>query len=137
MHSVLPAKEHGRHIICLPARIKVAECRRERTKHMTRGMVRLIWAIAAPAIMATSPAAAIVCDGPYQVINGSPHATPYCQDNYLAQVARSYGMRTSESAVRNNPGIKDDLCRVIGYDNRVSDICGYYQGDHNRRRRMH
>jgi hypothetical protein len=99
-------------------------------------MVRLVWAIAAPAIMATSSAAAINCNGPYQMINGSPHATPYCQDNYLAAVARGYGVRTSDAAVRNNPGIKDDLCRFIGYDNRVSDICRDYRGDHGIHRRM-
>jgi hypothetical protein len=68
-------------------------------------------------------AAAIVCEGPYQVVGGNSISTPYCQDSYLAKVARSYGVRVSDAEVRENPGTKIRLCRFIGYDNRLSGIC--------------
>ena len=81
-------------------------------------------AIAAAATMSTAPASAgIYCDGPYQIVDGAPIATPYCEDNYLARVARSYGMRVSSRAVRWNPSVKAEACRLVGHDNRVSTIC--------------
>jgi hypothetical protein len=77
--------------------------------------------------------ARIVCDGPYQIIQGSPHATPYCEDNYLAAVARGYGLRVSSAAVRNNPSVKAEVCRTVGYDSRVREICAnYLPGDRGR-----
>ena len=70
--------------------------------------------------------ARIVCDGAYQIIQGSAHATPYCEDNYLASVARGYGMRVSDVAVRQNPSIKAEVCRAFGHDNRIRQICSNY-----------
>ena len=84
----------------------------------------------------TAPATAgIYCEGPYQIIDGASLATPYCEDNYLARVARSYGMRVSNRAVRWNPTAKSEACRLTGHDNRVSDICtgehkNHYQRGH-------
>lgn len=72
----------------------------------------------------TSPAAArIQCDGPYQLIEGSKVATPYCQDAYLAHVARSYGSSVSAEGIRHNPNLKESVCRFMGADIRVKDIC--------------
>ncbi len=80
--------------------------------------------------MAT-PANAINCNGNFQVQrNGPPIATPYCEDTYLAQVAREYGMAVSAAAVRNNPSVKEKVCRFVGEDNRVRDTCGQYLHDH-------
>jgi hypothetical protein len=78
--------------------------------------------------------ARIACDGPYQIVQGSPLATPYCEDNYLAAVARGYGIRVSDAAVRQNPSVKAEVCRTVGHDNRVRQICaGYLPGDHGGR----
>jgi hypothetical protein len=68
--------------------------------------------------------AKIRCNGPYQIIQGSGQmATPYCENAYLAQVARGYGMKVSGRTLANNPSIKGDVCRVVGYDSRVYQIC--------------
>jgi hypothetical protein len=67
--------------------------------------------------------AAIRCNNGYQIVNGSEIATPYCQDNLVAQVARQYGFKASEAAVRNNPNYKRELCRYVGRDNRLTTAC--------------
>jgi hypothetical protein len=51
---------------------------------------------------------------------GQPISTPYCRDNYLlASVARKYGFKVSDAAIRNNPSRKEEICRYIGSDIRV------------------
>lgn len=89
-------------------------------------------------ISITSADAQIRCDGPWQIVSGQRISTPYCGDNYLAQVARQYGMRVSARAVRNSAAVKQDVCRFVGHDNRVRDICTGYRdepGDRGSRRR--
>ena len=83
--------------------------------------------------LAATPAAAINCEGNFQVqASGARIATPYCQDGYLAEVAREYGARTSAHEMRWNPSEKGRICRFIGDDNRVRDTCdGYRNDDHN------
>lgn len=79
---------------------------------------------AAFAMLAGSgPAAAIECRDGFQKIAGQYVSTPYCEDNYLAAVARSYGTRVSNAEVRNNPGKKREICRFIGHDTRVQHVC--------------
>ncbi|MGI9384651.1 MAG: hypothetical protein ACR2PO_15980 [Methyloligellaceae bacterium] len=75
------------------------------------------------------------CKGPYQQIRGHGEiATPYCEDNYLAQIAREYGMRVSNRAVRENPNLKTEVCILVGHDIRVSHICiGHMPEDRSRR----
>jgi len=80
------------------------------------------------AAAAPTPAAAITCDGNFQVQrSGERIATPYCQDGYLAQVAREYGTRTTAHEMRWNPSEKAKVCRFIGEDNRVRDTCAPYR----------
>lgn len=78
--------------------------------------------------------AAIRCVGPNQIINGHPHATPWCEDNYLARIARGYGMRVSNRAVRQNPHLKRQVCLSVGHDIRVSHICAGSRPDRGRGR---
>ncbi len=85
--------------------------------------------VAAAALPVLDASAAIRCDGPFQIINGNKHVTPWCQDNYLAAVAREYGMRVSASAIRNNPSTKERACRFVGADIRVKDTCHGYRPD--------
>jgi len=74
-----------------------------------------------------TPAAAIDCKGPYQIVQGQQIATPYCEDNYLARVAREYGVRVSDREIRQNPNKKQEVCMFMGFDPRVSQICEGYR----------
>ena len=71
----------------------------------------------------TVNAAAFKCKEGYQFVAGNFISTPYCEDAYLAQVARSAGMRISDNAIRNNPNLKSEVCRFVGHDNRVRNYC--------------
>jgi hypothetical protein len=52
------------------------------------------------------------------------HLDPYCEDGYLAHVARtSYGMQVTAALLRSNPAAKDDVCLAIGRDTRIAHIC--------------
>ena len=51
---------------------------------------------------------------------------PYCEERQIARVARSYGIRVTDSQVRNNPNTKVWLCQTIGNDNRLKGSCGAY-----------
>jgi hypothetical protein len=74
--------------------------------------------------------AAIRCDGNYQIVNGRPVETAYCQDWNLAYIARSYGWKVSFEAIRYDDSKKAQVCRAIGYDNRVERTCSpfLYEG---------
>lgn len=67
--------------------------------------------------------ARIVCRNDSQLVAGSYISTPYCQDAYIARVAREYGMKASAARVRDNPNYKREVCRLIGNDIRVSEFC--------------
>jgi hypothetical protein len=84
--------------------------------------------IAAFLLAGSGAHAGIVCREGFQVSGGQEISTPYCNDNYVAQVARKYGMKVSNEEIRNNPNRKDEVCRFIGYDNRVRDYCNTYDG---------
>ena len=82
--------------------------------------------------VASAPAArsasAIECEGNFQVQkNGNRIATPYCQDGYLAIVAREYGMKISGKDIRQDYGERQRACRLVGEDNRVRDACSQYR----------
>lgn len=97
-------------------------CLRDRTRRMLP-----IAIIAAGLVTLVSPASAINCNGQYQIVQGQELATPYCQDNYLAKIARQYGMHVSDATIRNNPNKKAEVCRFMGFDTRVSNICQQYR----------
>lgn len=70
-----------------------------------------------------APAQAIDCSGGFQHVQGSWIATPYCQDEQLAQVARQYGFRAAAAEIRHNPNVKKEICRFISQDIRVQTTC--------------
>jgi hypothetical protein len=75
----------------------------------------------------SAPAHAIECEGNFQVQkSGNLIATPWCQDQNLAEVAQEYGMRVSGSQIRRSVSAKAKACRLVGYDNRVRDTCAQY-----------
>ena len=85
-------------------------------------------AVALLALAATSPAEArIECQGNFQVTkqNGLI-ATPYCEEEQIARVARSYGANVTPAEVHNNALKKVYLCQVYGYDNRLKGSCAGY-----------
>ncbi len=67
--------------------------------------------------------AKILCNEDFQVVQGNEISTPYCRDNYLARVARGYGVRVSDAEIRNNPARKGEVCRLIGHDIRAQSAC--------------
>jgi hypothetical protein len=78
--------------------------------------------------------ARIQCDGSYQIQrSGEAISTPYCREQMLARVARSYGMRFSDDAVRHNESVKAQVCRFVGTDLRVREICQPYQPESGQR----
>ena len=76
------------------------------------------------AVTLAQPAEAkIKCSEGYQLVDGAMLSTPYCRDNYVAAVARQYGMNAPDAKVRNNPNFKREICRWIGHDIRAKDSC--------------
>jgi hypothetical protein len=66
---------------------------------------------------------AIACSDDFQTVEGNAIATPYCQDEYLAKVAREYGSKVTAAELRNRPGLKAEVCRLVGPDNRTWNAC--------------
>ena len=83
----------------------------------------LALALAAPA------AAKIQCRGNFQITKYGPIATPYCEEEQIAFVARSYGQRVTGAQVRNDPLMKVYLCQTLGYDSRLKGSCAGYGPD--------
>lgn len=75
------------------------------------------------AAIATPAEARIVCVKGNQLVNGHPLATPYCQDELVAQVAREHGVKVSASAIRANPNLKRNVCQFVGRDIRIYQAC--------------
>jgi len=73
--------------------------------------------------------ARIVCDGNFQIVNGLPVSTPYCREMTLGRVARGYGWRVTDEAIRYSESTKSQVCRAIGHDNRVHEACSPYRHD--------
>ena len=82
-----------------------------------------ITAIVMQTALAVTAQAKIACDGPYQMTTGYPIRTPYCEDNYLAYIAQTYGIHVSGAEIRHNYNAKKRVCQIIGHDTRVSQIC--------------
>lgn len=84
----------------------------------------LALAVAGLAVTMAQPAEAkIKCVEGYQLVGGAMLSTPYCRDNYVAAVARQYGLDAPDAKVRNNPNFKREICRWIGQDIRIKDSC--------------
>ena len=82
------------------------------------------------ATMLAAPATArIECRGNFQMTKYGPIATPFCEEEQIAFVARSYGQRVTAAEVQNNPLTKVYLCQTIGYDSRLKGSCAGYGTD--------
>lgn len=70
-----------------------------------------------------SAEARIKCRNGNQLVAGNWISTPFCEDQRVAEVAAEYGMKVSAHSVRNNPSVKEEVCRLIGHDIRVNMAC--------------
>ena len=86
-------------------------------------------AILLAAMLAAPATARIECRGNFQMTKYGPIATPYCEEEQIAFVARSYGQRVTAAEVHNNPLTKVYLCQTIGYDLRLKGSCAGYGPD--------
>ncbi len=80
-------------------------------------------AVFVTAVIAAPASAAIKCNRGSQLVSGQWIATPYCQDKYLAEVARESGFKASAAKIRNNPNYKKNLCQYMYSDIRVQQTC--------------
>jgi hypothetical protein len=92
-----------------------------------------VFALLAVPVACDAALAEIRCKGAFQIVGGQSIVTPWCEDANLAAVARAYGTKVTARQIRNNPNLKQQLCRFIGYDLRVKDTCaGYLDQDRSR-----
>lgn len=88
-----------------------------------------IVAVTAPALAAALAVAVpgaearVVCREGYRIVGREEMASPYCEDAYLAQVARQYGAKVSDREVQTNRLKRAEICRFIGHDIRVRELC--------------
>ena len=92
---------------------------------LTTCALLVVLGVAAPG----DAAARIQCNGNFQITKYGPIATPYCEEEQIAFVARSYGMNVTGSQVRRDPLKKVYLCQVIGSDVRLKGSCAGYGPD--------
>ncbi|MGH6865528.1 MAG: hypothetical protein ACREDO_05005 [Methyloceanibacter sp.] len=91
------------------------------------GLTAGIFGAALLGLVAPEPAAArIQCKGNFQVTKYGLIATPYCEEEQIAIVARSYGWKVTGSEVRNNPLKKVEICQILGSDVRLKGSCAGY-----------
>jgi len=76
-----------------------------------------------PATAATPALANISCDGDFQIVDGREIATPFCADRALARAAQRDGDKVSGREIRDNPGLKAEVCRFEGSNPEVSTTC--------------
>lgn len=89
-------------------------------------------AVAAASLAPSAASAKIQCKDGYQIIKGEELATPFCQDENLADVARTYGVQVSGREMRTNLNRKAEVCRFIGHDIRVREACINFRNDFTR-----
>ena len=83
-------------------------------------------AVALTTMLTAGAEARIECRGNFQMTKYGPIATPYCEGEQIAFVARSYGRRVTGAQVRNDPLTKVYLCQTLGYDTRLKGSCAAY-----------
>ena len=82
--------------------------------------------LALAATLAAPASAAIRCDGSYQINSQGEFGSLYCEEENLAKVARSHGVRVTAAQIRASYSLQGDVCRQVGNDISVADICGQF-----------
>jgi hypothetical protein len=102
--------------------------RREMTTFLQAG-IGCCAALLLTAMLTVPAEARIQCRGNFQMTKYGPIATPYCEEEQIAFVARSYGQSVTGAQVRKNPLMKVYLCQTLGYDSRLKGSCAGYGPD--------
>ena len=76
--------------------------------------------------LASTASARIACQGNFQVTSQGLIATPYCEEEEIARVARGYGSNVTSAEIHNNALTKVYVCQIYGYDTRLKGSCGGY-----------
>ena len=99
---------------------------------MSRRLVQAVLAASAFAMFggAGTADAKFRCSEGFQQNSSGEFASPFCETEYLAQVARSYGDHVTANQIRASFSLELQVCRLIGNDNRVSHICERYLPPH-------
>jgi hypothetical protein len=95
-------------------------------RHVLSGSATLAVTALLAIAMTSAAAARIECRGNFQITKCGPIATPYCEEEQIARVARSYGIRVTGTEVHRNPLKKVYLCQTIGSDSRLKGSCAGY-----------
>jgi hypothetical protein len=96
-------------------------------EHHATGLASCLFGVALLSLTATHALAAkIKCKGIFQITKNGLISTPYCQDEEIARVARSYGWSVTAAQVRNDPLKKVYICQALGNDTRLKGACGVY-----------
>lgn len=88
--------------------------------------ISILSSVCAAVIMAAaaSPAQAINCrDGFQYQRNGEVIATPYCEAEHLAKVARKHGFFVTGADIRRDLEALDKACQIAGGDFGTLSIC--------------
>ena len=80
-------------------------------------------AVALTTMLTAGAEARIECRGNFQMTKYGPIATPYCEEEQIALVARSYGWKVSGAEIHNDPLKKVYVCQIIGSDSRLKGSC--------------
>jgi hypothetical protein len=97
---------------------------------ISRGVATLSMAVGLALAVGSPAAAKIECQGNFQVSEKyGLIATPYCEEENIARVARSYGIKVTGAEVRRDALKKVYLCQTIGDDTRLKGACGAYAPD--------
>ena len=100
------------------------------TRSLGTGAVIIITIMALSTIaFPETVAARIQCQGNFQVSKYGLIATPYCEEEQIAKVARSYGWKVTGRQVHRDPLKKVYLCQILGHDVRLKGSCAGYGPD--------
>jgi hypothetical protein len=99
---------------------------RNQLNQLKTGRTAIAVATLLPIALAGPAAARIECKGNFQITKYGPIATPYCEEEQIAYVARSYGWKVTAAEVHNNPLKKVYICQILGHDNRLKGSCAGY-----------
>ena len=81
---------------------------------MSRSL-KLLPVLAMGFVTSVMPAkAGVVCDGNFQIVNGQPVSTPYCEDEQLARTWQRHGIKITGDVIRRSTELKRESCLAVG-----------------------
>ena len=96
------------------------------SRSFLHGTATIVGAALCAFSLTSAASARIACQGNFQVTSQGLIATPYCEEEEIARVARSYGSDVTSAEIHNNALKKVYVCQIYGYDTRLKGSCGGY-----------